>query len=106
MDPTSTAARASAQRVTFRSSAVPAPVREYRRDRNHLYPLEEFQKTVTDGVVVSSFCGLEISLPRGGGSGVVEATGPVARDCVTCVDIWCGSSLVSCERAPQPCPLL
>lgn len=94
MDPSSTAARASAQRVTFRSSAVPAPAREYRRDRNHLYPLEEFQKAVTDGGVVSSFCGLEISMPRGGGSDVVEATEPAARDRVTCVDIWRGSSLV------------
>ncbi len=94
MHPSSTAARPPGQPVTSRPTSVPAPVREYRRDRKHLYRLEEFREAVALGGVVTSFCGLEVELPRGRGSDIEEATEPAVDDCITCVDIWRESRLV------------
>lgn len=88
MDPSSTAARPSGQPVTCSPTSVPTSAREYRRERKHLYPLEEFREAVAQGGVVLSFCGLDVELPRSRCTGVVEATEPAADDCVTCVDIW------------------
>ncbi len=94
MDPSSTAARPSGQPVTCHSTPAPASVREYRRDRRHLYPLEEFREAVAIGGVASSSCGFDVELRRGRGSDVEEATKPAVDDCVTCVDIWHGHRLV------------
>ena len=88
MDPSSTAARPSDQPVTCRPTPEPASGREYRRDRRHLYPLEEFREAVAIGGFVSSFCGFDVELLRGRGSDVEEATEPAVDDCITCVDIW------------------
>lgn len=94
MDPSSTAARAPGQPVTCRPTSVPAPAREYRRDRRHLYPLEVFREAVAIGGVVSSFCGVEVLMHRGDCTNIVEATQPTAEDCVTCVDVWRERELV------------
>jgi len=94
MDPSSTAARAPGQRVTRRATTMPASVREYRRDRQHLYPLEDYQDAVAAGGTVRSFCGIEVVLIGGASSGAVEAIRPDPEDCVTCVDIWRDRRLV------------
>lgn len=90
MESSSIAARAPGHRVMHR----PASVREYRRERKHLYPLEEFREAVATGGVVSSFCGLDMELPRGRGVDVVEVKEPAADDCITCVDVWHDCELV------------
>lgn len=94
MDPSSTAARVVDQRVTFRGIAVRASVREYRRNRQHLYPLEEYEDASAVGGTVRSFCGIEVAPLQSDTSDVVEAMQPEAEDCITCVDIWCDSRLV------------
>jgi len=87
MDPSSTAARVAVQRVTCRVTG-PASARAYRRERQHLYPLEDFREALAVGGVVSSFCGLDVVLSVGDSSELVEADEPAVDDCVTCVDIW------------------
>jgi hypothetical protein len=94
MDPSSTAARVLGQPVTCRTTAGPAAIRKYRRDRQHLYPLEDFNEAAAVGGTVRSFCGIEVALICGDTADVVEATKPAAEDCLTCVDIWRGSRLV------------
>ncbi|RHW23941.1 hypothetical protein D0Z08_27240 [Nocardioides immobilis] len=78
----------SGQRVTHREDANPGEVREYRRDREHLYPLEDYQEALAIGSTVTSFCGIEVNLLRGDAAVVVEATEPGVEDCITCVDVW------------------
>ncbi len=94
MDPSSTAARPSGQPGTCRPTSVRTSAREYRRDRNHLFALEEFRDAIALGGVVASFCGLDVELPRGRGADVEEATEPAVDDCITCVDVWRESRLV------------
>jgi hypothetical protein len=94
MDPSSTAARAPGERVARRSTTMPASVREYRRDRQHLYPLEDYQDAAAASGTVRSFCGIEVALIGGDSSGGVEAIRPDPEDCITCVDIWRDRRLV------------
>jgi hypothetical protein len=94
MNPSSPVGRAASQRVAHRAASATNPARECRRDRQHLYPLEEYQDALAIGGVVRSFCGLEVALLSGDTSDVVEATEPDAGDCVSCVDIWRESTLV------------
>jgi len=71
-----------------RENAAPADLRAYRRARQHLYPLEDYQDALAIGGAVCSFCGIEVTLVGGGTSEFTEAIEPVVEDCVTCVDIW------------------
>jgi len=96
MDPSSIVRSPSGQRGSGsdRDRAV-APVRQYRRQRQHLYPLDDYEVALATGGIVRSFCGIEAELPGGEDDGdVVEVDQPEARDCVTCVDIWLGLRLV------------
>jgi hypothetical protein len=88
MDLSSTVRRVTSQRVTHRENAAPADLRAYRRARQHLYPLEDYQDALAVGGAVCSFCGIEVALLGGDTSDVIEAIEPVVEDCVTCVDIW------------------
>jgi hypothetical protein len=96
MDPSSIVRSPAGQRGsgTHRDQAM-APARQYRRQRQHLYPLDDYEAALATGGIVSSFCGIEADLPGGGDGGdVVEVDQPEASDCVTCVDIWRGHRLV------------
>lgn len=88
MDPSSPVRRVPGQRVTHRANAASADVRAYRRERQHLYPLDDYQEALAVGGTVCSFCGIEVALLGGDSSDVVEAIEPGVEDCVTCVDIW------------------
>jgi len=96
MDPSSIVRSTAGQRGsgTHRDQAL-APARQYRRQRQHLYPFDDYEAALATGGTVSSFCGIEADLLGGDGQGdVVEAHKPEAGDCVTCVDIWRGHRLV------------
>ncbi|KAA1426892.1 hypothetical protein [Nocardioides antri] len=69
-------------------------MREYRRERQHLYPLEDYQAAIAIGSPVRSFCGIDVALLCGDASDVVEVKEPDVQDCMTCVDIWRGRELV------------
>lgn len=76
------------------SNAAPL-AREYRRERQHLYPLDDYQAALATGGTVVSFCGIEAGLlPDDADDDVVEVTRPDASDCITCVDVWRGRQLV------------
>lgn len=64
------------------------PAREYRRGRQHLYPLEEYEAALVEGDTVRSFCGLDRALSPDDPADVQEATTPQADDCETCIDVW------------------
>ena len=68
--------------------------RDDRRERQHLYPLEDYEFACTAGGTVRSFCGIELVLSAGTPADAAEATAPDDRDCVTCVDLWLGHRLV------------
>lgn len=96
MDPSSIVRSPAGQRGsgTQRDRAVTA-ARQYRRQRQHLYPLDDYEAALATGGSVRSFCGIEAELPGGEDDGDVdEVDQPEAGDCVTCVDIWCGRRLV------------
>jgi len=109
MDPPFTVVRVTGQRVTPRATADTTLVKEYRRDRQHLYSREEYQDALATGGIVWSFCGIHDVVQCGDASDVAEATEPDADDCVTCVDIWRECQWFVCDRgraASEPCPLL
>lgn len=90
----STARGPSGQRGGRREAVAASSSREYRRDRQHLYPLEEFQAALAVGGVVTSYCGLDETVERGDPADIIEVAAPAADDCVTCVDVWSGSERV------------
>lgn len=68
------ACRASGSGVTHQ--LLLRSVREYRRDRWHLYPLEECQAAVAAGGTAWPFCGIEVALLAGDlGPWADDATG-------------------------------
>lgn len=96
MDPSSIVRSSSGQRGSgSRLDHAVVPVRQYRRQRQHLYPLEDYEAARATEGIVTSFCGIEAGPLRGEDDGdVVEVDRPDASDCVTCVDIWLGRRLV------------
>lgn len=94
MNPSSTVRGAAGQSGGRRATVAPSSPREYRRERQHLYPLEEYQAALVVGGVVTSYCGLDETVVRGDPADVVEVDVPAADDCVTCVDVWSGSDRV------------
>ncbi len=96
MDPSSIVRSPSGQRGSdSRLDHTVDPVRQYRRQRQHLYPLDDYEAARATEGVVTSFCGIEARLLRGEDDGdLVEVDRPDASDCVTCVDIWLGLRLV------------
>lgn len=78
----------------LRSPLGSTQLREYRRNRQHLYPLEDYQAAVAEGGVATSYCGITVVVRRGDPATVVEVDRPEAGDCVTCVDIWHGEQWV------------
>jgi len=89
MSPSSTA-RPAANQPTPRSSCSPASIREYRRLRTHLFPLQDYRAAVAIGGTVRSYCGIVETVGRGDPSDVEEAVESSADDCATCVDLWHG----------------
>ncbi len=65
-----------------------APVREYRRPRKHLFPLEDYRAAIASGGAVRSYCGIVETVPRGDPDAVEEASEESLDDCATCVDLW------------------
>ncbi len=94
MNPSSTVRGASGQRGGRREAVSPSSGSEYRRGRQHLYPLEEYRAALEIGGTVTSYCGLGENVQRGDPADVVEVDAPDADDCVTCVDIWSGRQRV------------
>lgn len=92
MDSSSTVRCASDQRGGRRATAFPA--REYRRERQHLYPFDDYEAALTAGGTVWSYCGIEATLLPSTASDIVEVDEPEPDDCVTCVDLWRGHDLV------------
>jgi hypothetical protein len=80
----------SAGQPTPRSSGSPAAVRDNRRPRRHLFPLEDYRAATITGGTVRSYCGLLETVPRRYPSHVEEAVESSADDCATCVDLWHG----------------
>lgn len=70
------------------------PAREYRRTRQHLYPLDDYQEAALRGGTVRSYCGIDTLVRPAESSDVVEVVEPEADDCITCVDIWRGRDVV------------
>jgi hypothetical protein len=81
-------------RVGPQHGITPRSSREARRNRQHLYPLEDYEAAIAVGGIVRSFCGILMRLTPQHDSEVLEATAPEADDCVTCVDVWQGRQLV------------
>jgi len=89
MRPSSTA-RPVADQPTRRSSPSPASIRNYRRPRRHLFPLEDYRAAVATGGAVRSYCGILETVPKGNPAEVEEAIESSEDDCATCVDLWHG----------------
>jgi hypothetical protein len=83
-------ARFSANQPTPGSSGSPASIRECRRPRTHLFPLEGYRGAIATGGTVRSYCGILETVPGGDPADVEEALESSADDCVTCVDLWQG----------------
>lgn len=66
----------------------------YRRDRQHLYPFEEYELACAVGGAVKSFCGVEVLFSSSPSAEVAEAKAPEDDDCVTCVDLWLDRNVV------------
>jgi hypothetical protein len=93
MDSSSSASHASGQRLP-RAVESPASVREYRRGRQHLYPLEDYRAARQTGGTIRTFCGLDTMVAVGEVLEVADASGLDAEDCVSCVDVWRGRDVV------------
>lgn len=87
MRPSSTARSAAGYPTP--TSCSPTSIREYRRPRTHLFPLEAYRAAVATGGSVRSYCGI-LEIPRGDPADVEEAVESRADDCATCIDLWHG----------------
>ncbi len=94
MNASSIARLSSGQPSRPGGAVAAAPVREYRRSRQHLYPLDAFQAALTHGGTIRTYCGLETTFKRGNPDDAAEVVQPAADDCVTCVDVWRGARWV------------
>ncbi|RHW26296.1 hypothetical protein D0Z08_15155 [Nocardioides immobilis] len=82
--------RRVADQPTPNTSMLPATIREYRRPRTHLFPLEDYRAAIAIGGTVRSCCGILETVPRGDPADVEEAVDSRADDCATCADLWHG----------------
>jgi len=89
MRPSSTARSIANHRAATTSSSS-VSIREYRRPRTHLFPLEDYRAAVAAGGTLRSYCGILETVPRGDPAEVEEARASSADDCATCVDLWHG----------------
>ena len=71
-----------------------APVREYRRHRRHLFPLDSYRTATAIGGNVTAYCGIVQAVPKGNPADIEEVDEACAEDCVTCVDLWLGQKWV------------
>jgi len=82
----------TARQATDESAAAMAPsstsIREYRRHRKHLFPLDAYKAATAVGGIVSAYCGLVQAVPKGNPADVQEVSKAGREDCVTCVDLW------------------
>jgi len=92
MRPSSTAE--PSQRESAAMSLLAASRRDYRRDRTHLFPVDEVRAAVAAGGTARSYCGIVQSFLGGDPTAVDEVIEPSPDDCVTCVDIWRGRTWV------------
>ena len=90
MDSSSTARSPYGQRAPRDERVDIAPIREYRRDRQHLFPLEDYQSALAIGGIVRSYCGIDELVRQGDPDCVAEVFAAEDQDCVTCLDIWRG----------------
>jgi hypothetical protein len=81
-------------RVGAQHGITARSLRDARRERQHLYPLEDYEAAIAVGGIVRSFCGVFVRLTAQDDTAAVEAIAPEAEDCVTCVDVWYGRHLV------------
>jgi hypothetical protein len=94
MNTSSIVRRSSHQRPRLNEAVAATPAREYRWNRQHLYPLDDYQGALTHGGRVRSYCGIEVIVRPGDPADVVEVAQAELDDCVTCVDIWRGREVV------------
>jgi hypothetical protein len=93
MSSSSNASDVSGQRLP-RAVESPASLREYRRQRQHLYPLDDYLSARQAGGTIKTYCGLDTTVAVGDPVEVADADGLDAEDCVSCVDVWRGSEVV------------
>lgn len=85
--------------TTFRqqpttSTTSSAAVREYRRDRQHLFPLDAYKAATAVGGSVRAYCGIVQEVRQSNPADVEEVAEAGVEDCVTCVDLWLGRQRV------------
>ena len=85
--------RVTGQRASTITSSS-GSVREYRRHRTHLFPLDAYKTAIAIGGSVSAYCGIVQAVPKGNPTDIQEVTEAGAEDCVTCVDLWLGQKWV------------
>ncbi len=51
-----------------------APVREYRRHRTHLFPLDAYKTATAIGGSVIAYCGIVQAVPKGNPADIQEVT--------------------------------
>ena len=90
MDSSSSTRSPYGQRAQRDERVHVVPIREYRRDRQHLFPLEDYQSALETGGIVRSYCGIDELVRQGDPDCVAEVVAPEDQDCVTCLDIWRG----------------
>lgn len=93
MDSSSNASHLSGQRLP-RAVESPTSLREYRRRRQHLYPLDDYLAARQAGGTIRTFCGLDTTVGVGDPVEIADADGLAAEDCVSCVDVWRGRDVV------------
>lgn len=82
------------QRESVAISPRAASRRDYRRDRTHLFPMDEVRAAVAAGGTARSYCGIVQSFLKGDPTEADEVSEPSPDDCVTCADIWRGRTWV------------
>ncbi|KAA1427790.1 hypothetical protein [Nocardioides antri] len=92
MDSSSTALSPYCRRAPRDERVDIAPTREYRRDRQHLFALEDYQSALAAGGIVRSYCGIDELVRQGDPDCLAEVFAAEDQDCVTCLDIWRGQA--------------
>lgn len=90
MDPSSNDRHESGQHLPPRAVQTHSSLREYRRHRRHLYPLDGYLAARRVGGTVRTYCGVDVRLAVDEPVELADVDGVGAEDCVTCVDIWRG----------------
>lgn len=92
--PVSSTDRQSSREPLPSSGSSLSPAREYRRPRNHLFPLDDYLAATAAGGDVWAYCGIREAVPSMEPSEVEEVSESRPGDCVTCVDVWRGRNWV------------